>query len=75
MNCQRSDVPKHPGEAGRPETFSKKDLAGVPKVAGRSVAVCETTSHSEEAVADGVGRCLLFLEGFVNYKKKKKRLL
>ena len=38
----------------------------MPKAAGRSVAVCDTTSHREEAVADGVGRCLLFLESFVN---------
>ena len=41
----------------------------MPKAAGRSVAICETTLHREEAVADGVGRCLLFLEGFVNLKK------
>ena len=42
----------------------------MPKAAGRSVAVCETTSHRKEAVADGVGRCLVFLVGFVNFKKK-----
>ena len=41
---------KHPGEAGRPETFSEKDRAGVPKAAGRSVAVVETNSHRKEAV-------------------------
>ena len=52
---------KHPGEAGRPETFSEKDRAGVPKAAGRSVAVVETNSHRKEAVIpmvleDGKGK-------------------
>ena len=51
------------------ETVS--DRARVPKAAGRSVAVGETTSHREEAATDGVGRCLPFLEGFVNYNKKQ----
>ena len=46
----------------------------MPKAAGRSVPVCETTSHREEAVTDGVGRCLLFLVGFVNLKKKNGSL-
>ena len=41
----------------------------MPKAAGRSVATGETTSRRKEGVTDGVGRCLLFLEGFVNYNK------
>ena len=70
-NCKRSDVPKHPGEAGRPNACSEKDQAGVPKAAGWSVAVGETTSRRQEAVAAGVGRCLLFLEGSVDNNKKR----
>ena len=37
-NCQRSDLPKHPGQAGRPETVSLNDRTGVPKAAGWPVA-------------------------------------
>ena len=41
----------------------------MPKAAGWSVAVGETTSRFQEAVAAGVGGCLLFLEGSVDNKK------
>ena len=41
----------------------------MPNAAGRSAAVCEMTLRREEAFGDGVGQCLLFLEGFVIYKK------
>ena len=42
----------------------------MPKAAGWSVAVGETTSRREEAVTAGVGRCLLFLEASVDNNKK-----
>ena len=41
----------------------------MPKAAGWSVAVGETTSRFQQAVAAGVGGCLLFLEGSVDNKK------
>ena len=42
----------------------------MPKAAGWSVAVGETTLRFQEAVAAGIGGCLLFLEGSVDNNKK-----
>ena len=61
-NCQRSDILKYPGGAGRPQTVCEKDWAGVPKAAGWPVAGGETPSCHQEAVAACIGGCLLFLE-------------
>ena len=70
-NCQQSDIPKHPGESGRPETVSKKDQAGVPKAAGWSVPIGQTPLRRQEVVAAGIRGCLLFLEGSVDDNKKR----
>ena len=59
-NCQQSDIPKHPAEAGRPETVSQKDQAGVPKAAGWPVAGGETPLGRQEAVATGIRRTTKF---------------
>ena len=66
-NCQPSDIPKYPGEAGRHELSVKR----IKTAAGWPVAIGEMPLH-RQAGAAGIGGYLLCLEGSVD--KNKKRL-
>ena len=68
-NCRRSDILKHPGEAGRPQTVCENDRAGVPKAAGWPFAGGETPLGHQEAFAACIGGYFLFLEGSVKTKQ------